>query len=316
MKIIDKTPLQNDQGEISFGARLQGTLKYGLSWYNDLQAQKAVIAQFERMLEKGYVLIRNFTLPGSDITIPMILMGPGGTYVISVTNVKGHFEAKGDQWNELKNGNSQPAGINLLSRVVKLSKAFQVYLQKQKIALPGTVEAVLISADPGAHIESVRPLTRVIQSDAIKQFATSVIQARPVMRNEQIYDISERIVFPRPVESAPPPLSNPEPASPFESNQPSRAQAIFNSPQTSAPLNSSDFSEEISFSFDEDAVSKSVPSATRETNPAKQGATPASKGRKVMGMTGMQFMIIAILFLAVLCILAAGIYIVVYLPPA
>ena len=39
MKIIDKTPLQDAKGSISVTARVQGTLKYGLSWYGELEAQ-------------------------------------------------------------------------------------------------------------------------------------------------------------------------------------------------------------------------------------------------------------------------------------
>ena len=113
MKIIDKTPLQDASGNINPIARVQGTLKYGLSWFAELEAQKAVITQLDRLLEKGFVLIRNFTLPNSEIVIPIILIGAGGIWVIYVTKEKGSFEAKGDQWNTLdNNGRAQPAPIN------------------------------------------------------------------------------------------------------------------------------------------------------------------------------------------------------------
>ncbi len=69
MKLIDKTPLQDDKGNISFVARVQGTLKYGLNWSAELEAQKTVIAQLDRQLEKGFILIRNFTLPNSEIVL-------------------------------------------------------------------------------------------------------------------------------------------------------------------------------------------------------------------------------------------------------
>ena len=65
MKIIDKTSLQDENGNINIIARVQGTLKYGLNWFPELEAQKVVITQLDRMLEKGFVLIRNFTLPNS-----------------------------------------------------------------------------------------------------------------------------------------------------------------------------------------------------------------------------------------------------------
>lgn len=107
MKIIDKTPFQDVSGKISVVGRTQGTLKYGLNWFPELEAQKVVIAQLDRTLEKGFVLIRNFTLPNIEVVIPLILIGPGGVSVIYVTQVKGQFEAKGDQWNIVNYGRSR-----------------------------------------------------------------------------------------------------------------------------------------------------------------------------------------------------------------
>ena len=133
MKIIDKTPFQDAAGNISIVARAQGTLKYGLNWFPELEAQKVVIAQLERILEKGFVLIRNFTLPNIEVVIPIILIGPGGVSVIHVTHTKGQFEAKGDQWNNINYGLSQPANINLIDVVIKRARAVQKYLETQKI---------------------------------------------------------------------------------------------------------------------------------------------------------------------------------------
>ena len=74
MKIIDKTPLQDDKGEIGIISRVQGTLKYGFDWYAEMEAQKNLMNQLNRALEKGFVLIRNLNLPGSKIYIPLILI--------------------------------------------------------------------------------------------------------------------------------------------------------------------------------------------------------------------------------------------------
>ena len=199
MKIIDKTPLQDANGKISIIARVQGTLKYGLSWAAELEAQKAVIAQLDRAFEKGFVLIRNFTLPNSEIVIPIILIGPGGIWVVYVTHVKGNFEAKGDQWNIVNNdGKSIPAGINYIDRVSKLAIVFQKFLKIQKVEMPIPVEGVLVAADPGAQIDSVRPIVRVVRSDAIKQFASSLLQSRPVWRIDFIHELADRLLDPRP----------------------------------------------------------------------------------------------------------------------
>ena len=84
MKIIDKTPFQQENGEIDLFGRLQGTLKYGFNWYPELGAQLTTIAQLQRLIEKGFVLIRNLTLPGTEIIVPIILvLCAVGTYALA-----------------------------------------------------------------------------------------------------------------------------------------------------------------------------------------------------------------------------------------
>ena len=309
MKIINKTPLEDQKGEISFSARIQGTLKYGLSWFSDMEAQKFVIALLNRTLEKGYVLIRNFTLPGSDIVIPIILIGPFGIQVILTTKVKGFFEAKGDQWNTKDiNGRSQPAGINLIGRVSQYARVLQKYLQFQKIENPGQIEPVLISTDPGAHIESMRPVARVVQSDAIKQFAASLSQARPVLRSEQVYELAEHIVNPLPPEAKvslqpKPPRMEAEVTSQKPAIPPppaSRSQAIFNSEQK--PFDPND----LGFAFEDESQSASQ---LHESSPSQRLPSQSAKGRKIMGMTTAQFVLLAVMLIVECCVIGFAVYI-------
>src|SRR5271157_130545 len=306
MKIIDKTQFQNEKGEISLLDRLQGTLRHGLTWYPELQAQKVVIDQLNRVLEKGAVLIRNLTLPDSEIVEPIILIGQNGVYVIYVTHLRGRYEAKGDQWNTESNGQSQPAQPNLMSRVARLAKVLQRYLQTQGINLPASVsiEPVLIAVDPGMHIESTRPAVRVVQSDAIKQFAASILQARPVFTTEYIYDLADRIVTPRPKSEAAPqpvaPPTAPEAApAPAADNPVARAHAIFNASEQAQPFNPSD----LSFAFQDGSsgVPQAVPQNLRESSPAQPLPRPAAKQRR-MGL--MQWVVLGVIALVECCILA------------
>jgi len=55
-------PLQDEKGSFGLVQRFQSMLEYGVSWPAEIEAQKAVIAQLERVLEKGYTLIRNLNL--------------------------------------------------------------------------------------------------------------------------------------------------------------------------------------------------------------------------------------------------------------
>jgi hypothetical protein len=296
MKIIDKTPLHDEKGKLSAIGYVQGTLKYGLSWTAELEAQKAVVAQFQRIFDKGYVLIRNFTLPNSEIVIPIILLGPGGVYVIHITTVKGFFEAKGDQWNTVNNGVAQPASINLLLRVSRFARAVQVYLERINVDLKTPVEPILIAIDPGAHIESMRPVARVVQSDAIKQFANSVLQARPVWRLDYAYTLADIIIDPAPPDQRQP-VSPPELHSPGD-----RAQAIFDA---SAGSNE----DNLGFGFDEETSADSP----RGGVPRPAGQRPgqrASQTKKIMGLTTQQLALLGILFLCeLLMLIGVGAYI-------
>ncbi|MGE5249224.1 MAG: NERD domain-containing protein [Bacteroidota bacterium] len=266
MKIIDKTPFQDEKGQIDFLARLQGTLKYGPNWYPDMQAQRRVMAQLDRLLEKGFVLIRNFTLPDSEVTVPFILVGPQGVSVLYVTGLKGVYEARGDQWNRVDNGRSMAAPVNLLSRAVRLARATQIYLDRQKITLMSVVEPVLIAANPGLQIDSMRPVARVVMSDAIRQFAGGMLQGRPVLRPEQVYDLADRIVTPRKVEPEPepmPPFSTEPASAPGPETAPARARAIFDAAETAAPFDPSD----LSFAFEDEVEPDFPPGRAPEANP-------------------------------------------------
>ncbi len=313
MKVIDKTPLQNEKGEIGVLERLQGTLKYGFSWYPELEAQKQIVAQLDRALEKGFVLIRNLTLPGSEIVEPLILIGPPGVYIIYVSHLTGFYEAKGDQWNTINNGRSQPAPINLMSRVARLARAMQVYLQRQGIDLPSPVEPVLIAANPGMHIDSLRPVVRVVLSDAVKQFSASLIQSRPLLRPEFVYDLSDRIVEPRskaspqqaPVAAPVPASSTPQTDSVSTSQSPSRAQAIFHATEQAQPFNPSD----LSFAFDESASQPAggVPENLREPNPSQP---VPQKNAAAGGLSMSQFAVLGVMALVECCVLVGFAYLI------
>src|SRR5215216_4621766 len=168
MKIIDKTPLLNEKGELGIPQRIQGMLKYGFNWPNELQAQKAIITYFDRQLEKGYTLIRNLTLGQSGIIVPIILLGPTGIYVIHIAFERGRYEVQGDTWNVAAGEGYKPAPVNLIQRTMRMAKALRSFIVRQGVKLPVDIEPVLIAGDPGLHIESVRPAIRVLMIDGIK----------------------------------------------------------------------------------------------------------------------------------------------------
>jgi hypothetical protein len=312
MKLIDKTPWQDDKGEISLVGRIQGTFKYGMNWYAEMEAQKEVVALLDRSLEKGFVLLRNLTLPNSTITIPIALIGVGGIQVIYVTPAKGQFEAKGDQWNTIdKSGNSQPAGENLLDRTSKLARVFQKFLENQKVSLPNPVEPVLISVNPGAHIESMRPIIKVVKSDAVKPYIASLLQATPIWRPEFIYALADRLADPKLGEPQAPeqPASTEVKSTPrdYEKPAPPR-QTDFDDGYESKPFDSNEFSSLLE--EDEPAPTSASAPAERPA-PSARAARPRPKAKaapaqgRILGMTKTQVMILAGFLVFWLCVIGA-----------
>jgi len=305
MKVIDKTPLQDAKGEISLVQRIQGTLEFGFNWYPELEAQKVIIAQLDTVLEKGFTLIRNLTLHNSQIAEPLILIGPPGIYVIKVTPLSGFYEAKGDQWNITTGSRSSPAPINLMSQVARLARALQVFIDRQGVNLPGPVEPILIASNPGMHVELLRPVVRVIMSDGVKQFASSLLQARPVLKSEFVYDLADRIVTPRPKAVTPisQPLSAEVPTGkpPAEAPAPSRAQAIFHARDTDQPFDPND----LSFAYDENAKNE-VPENLREPSPSQR----LPKINRKSSISSRQLILLGAMLVVECCILGGfGIFI-------
>jgi hypothetical protein len=311
MKIIDKTPLVNENGELGVPQRIQGMLKFGFNWPTELVAQKAIVTFFDRQLEKGYTLIRNMTLGASGITVPMILLGPAGIYVIHVTYLRGRYEARGSAWNEESGNTFEPASTNLIQQTARMAAAVKAFIERQGVKLPVPIEPVLIAANPGLHVESVKPAVRVLMIDGIKSFVTGLSTAGRVLSAEAVHEFTERIVNPRPVKKATAPAAMARPAWEEEKTQPpagqqaSRARAIFDASEEAKPFNPADFDFAM---VDEDVDMDSLAPSQVDTNTAESLSSPARGRKRVLGMTPGQLAIVAILGIVFLVIVVVFAY--------
>lgn len=309
MKIIDKTPLLNENGELGMLQRVQGMLKFGFNWPNELEAQKAIITFFDRQLEKGYTLIRNIPLGASGIVVPMILLGPTGIFVIHVTYLRGRYEARANTWNEESGDSYKPASVNLVQQTARMAKAVKAFIERQGVKVPIDVEPVLIAGNPGLHIEAVRPAIRVMMIDGIKSFVSGLATGQPVLRTEAVHEFTERIVNPRSPKKET--MASRAASEDVKTKPPvqevSRARAIFNAAEEAKPFNPADFDFAM---VDEEASLEALTPSTSESSPAQPlpEAKPTSKKRS--GMTRAQLAIIALLGLALLCILAVFAYLI------
>ena len=320
MKIIDKTPLLNEKGELGFVQRIQGMMQFGFNWPSELQAQKAIINYFDRQLEKGYTLIRNYTLGKSGITVPIILLGPTGIHVIHVAYLKGQYEARGNDWNMATGDGYKPAPENLVQQTQRMAKAVRAFIVRQGVHVPVDVEPVLIAGDPGLHIEAVKPAIRVLMIDGIKSYVANLVTAEPVLRAEKVFELTDRLVNPHQPRKTTEPADAVPIAQPTAESAPvqldpvaARAQALFKSSEQAGPYDPADFDfavvDEMDFAPRPPVTPSPAPAVSRPV-PLVDAPVPEAKSRpkRYLGMTAMQLAIVIVLALAFLCIVAGFAY--------
>ena len=226
MKVIDQTPFIKENGEIGLMDRGKALMKYGAGFFKEIEAQNSIIEVLEKALDKKYVLLRNITPPGLDTMIPFILVGPTGVFVMSVTALNGTFRARGDQWGTVSGNTFKPEKPNMLTRTDRMARAVQIFLKRQGYADMNGLEAILLCSDPTTHIDSMRPIIRVIMRDALERFAVSIAQARVVLSPESVFDITNRILHP-PAPVQPKPVeTEAEGATPAEAGQENAPAAV------------------------------------------------------------------------------------------
>jgi len=244
MKIVDQTPFYKANGELSWIDRGKAIMQFGPGWFKDIQAQKMVIAVLNKNLDKNYTLLCNIIPPGLDARIPLILVGPTGVYVMSVTPKIGIFRARGDQWGTVFGNTLRPENPNLLTFTEKMARAIQFYLQRRGYTDLTNVEPILLCSDPAMTVDSMRPIIRVIMRDTLERFAASITQARIVLNPESAFDIVNRLLNPPPPAlsnpSIPPPpnlrqLLQPNPATPTSQPPPCPVPLPFPPPRRSLP---------------------------------------------------------------------------------
>ena len=299
MKIIDQTPFYTENGEISLVDRGKAMLQFGPSWLKEMEAQKSIVSIFNKVLDKSFTLFRNVTPPGLDARIPFILVGPTGVYVMYVTPLKGMFRAKGDEWGTVVGGAYKPEKPNLLIRTERMARAVQVYLQRQGYLEITSVEAILLCSDPSVTVDSLRPIIRVVMSDALERLAVSISQARVIMSPETAYNVVKRIL---------------NPVAPASEEPPSEAPAVeaFSPETTSGPTETQENPYVPSFALPASEIAPAGETAPfTSLDQPEETPTKALPKRSRLRITTGQWAFLIVLFIVWLLIVAFFIYILV-----
>lgn len=195
MKLIESSPLRGPTGEITLESRIRGTLAHGLQWYSEMNAQEYATERLGRVLGREYVLIRNAELPAMQAPLPMVLIGPQGVFCIIASPLKGSFRAKAEDWKTLSGGSLLGPGPQMQALALSLSDRLLRFFQSNGVPLP-EVEPVLLFTDPHTHVDTARPVVRIVLADGISHFASNLQRMQPIMDEEDIEHLSGLLVHP------------------------------------------------------------------------------------------------------------------------
>jgi hypothetical protein len=221
MRTIERSEYRDKDDVISLENRVRGTLDYGLGWFGEMRAELILTERLGPYLDDNYVLLRNANLPGTDLRIPLILLGPQGVRTILPSAKKGVFRAKGMDWYTFstRNRRFKRTRPNLLSLATTYAQALHTYLQSQSVPLP-EVEPVLAFTNPRTHIDTAQPEVRIIQADAFERFANNLQRFQPIMDREDVDELTALIIRPPMPEPEPEPEPVAETEQSLESEQP------------------------------------------------------------------------------------------------
>lgn len=192
MIVRDYSPIPYQGGKISLAERTQAILKFGSNWPAEMKSQDIIIRYLMRSLDNSFTILRNVPLPGTDLTISLILIGPPGVTVIYNSPAKGVFRTQGGSWTSMNNrsGSFQPAKPNLVMRSLLVARAVETYFREN--GNPDiSVDGILAFTDPGTHVDTIRPEIRVVLVDALERFAAQLASDPPTINQEQRFRLLE-----------------------------------------------------------------------------------------------------------------------------
>jgi len=343
MKVIERSTLRDENGAISVENRIRGTLQHGLRWYSEMEAQEAVTQRLSKSLDDDHTLLRNLVVPGSNVTVPLVLISPQGMRVLIASPLRGVYRAKLDEWLVFDGGSRRfkRTRPNLQGLALSMSQLVLKYITGQGYPLP-EIESVLVFTNPRTHVDMARPTTRIILADAIDHFAANLQELPAIMDAEDIRMLVDSLTHPQghvpaaALESPAKPIAVPSmpvsdqpagevapsellPRAPLPGSQPSAASSAASTrgqaapaprsggpPHQAGPLaapRAEPGGRPIPLPTSSTDVSPDAPLAARRVR-----LPPPSRGR--FGLTRAQWVVLALMFLAEIVILAAMAYVV------
>jgi hypothetical protein len=180
MKIIDCSDQPDPQKSTGALSHTFGRMSKMLSKESKVQDNLPDI--FNRVLDQKFYLLCNSRLPGTNVTVPYILVGPPGVWAIYASQARGIFRAQDNTWEELDESTRhyKPGKPNLLAITASITDTIKQVLSSHGVN-PPSVDPVLFFADQGVLVDSVRPSVRILLSDALERFSVNLALNQAVL---------------------------------------------------------------------------------------------------------------------------------------
>ncbi len=197
MKVVNRSAWVQDDGTVSWWNRIKGTLQFGMNWYGEIEAMQTVVNRLQRVLSGQFVLLRGLTLPGLNLEIPGILIGPSGVYVLYASPLRGIFRIKSNRFVRMDTTTRQFRDVqpNLVRRTQLMGRAVELFFQRKGVEIP-VLEPVLVFTNPGIHIDAARPAVRIVQIDVLDRIAARLVQGRRRFSSEDVQYLARLLLHP------------------------------------------------------------------------------------------------------------------------
>jgi len=187
----------------------------GITLEGEADAAETVVRRFNRLLDNRYTMLQHVLLPGETQRIPLVLVGPPGVVVINPRSDTGVFRAREATW-VVMNRRSQTyeeGRENLLEQTDSLAQMMAAYLSQRGTTVT-EVQPLLVLANPGAHVESSRPIVRILPIDALDRYIATLAQGQGILSVDEVQALVKEL-------SKPP--AEPETVEPVAEEKPKKA---------------------------------------------------------------------------------------------
>lgn len=197
MKVIDLAQKKNKAEKAGAIDDMMNRLNQTLGG-KEGRAYDLVALKFSQVLDHHYTLIKNIPLASPGEPNPLVLMGPAGVYLIYPSLVRGIFRVRENQWEMMESGGGgsyRSVKPNLVEKVLAARDKL-IELLSGLDPLLQNVEAALVFTDPGAHIETERPVIRVVPQDALDRFIAGLIRSPLIINDGLVKEAVARLTQP------------------------------------------------------------------------------------------------------------------------